>query len=185
MAYLIIAVVLALVIAPLFSILPSKSSRQIMQVRRAAMTRGIAVELTIINDPNPNQEKYRSNTGLPLAAKLAVAAYKGVARKPSQYPIWSVVRRVSSEPDDGGVCGFHSTTETPIGLPLRRFLAETAKDLPSGVQQITWDGRQLVVLWVESGMIRDGEKIFTFLDEGLQWLALAPAGFLPDQQGEA
>jgi hypothetical protein len=185
MAYLIIIVVLALVIAPLFSILPSKSSRQMMVVRRAAMTRGIAVELTTIDDPNPNQEKYRSNTGRPLPTKLSVAAYKGVARKPSQYPIWSIARRINSESEDGGVCGFQSTTEMPIGSPLRQFLADTAKDLPSGVQQIAWDGRQLVVFWIESGILLDGEKIFTFLDEGLQWLALAPAEFLTNQQGEA
>ena len=184
MAYLIIALVLALIIAPLFSILPSKAARQIMVVRRAAMARGIAVELTTIDDPNPNQEKYRSNTGRQLAAKLSVGAYKGVARKSSKYPAWSVVRQ-GSPTEDSDVSGFRPATETPIPSDLRLFLTEAAKDLPSSVHQIAWDGRQLVVFWVETGILLDGEKIFTLREDGRQWLALASSGFLTDQTGDA
>jgi hypothetical protein len=39
------------------------------------------------------------------------------------------------------------------------------------VHQIIWDGRQLNVYWVEQPDLRMGEKIFTFIEEGLQWLA--------------
>ncbi|MBT5462826.1 MAG: hypothetical protein HOK39_02790, partial [Gammaproteobacteria bacterium] len=39
------------------------------------------------------------------------------------------------------------------------------------VQQIIWDGRQLNVYWVEQPDQQMGEKIFTFIEEGLQCLA--------------
>ena len=80
MVYLFIGLVLLMLIAPIVSILPGKSHKQIMAVRRAAMARGISVELTTIDDPSPDQDKYRTSTGRALPAKLQVAAYKGLSR---------------------------------------------------------------------------------------------------------
>ena len=172
MVYLFIGLVMLMLIAPIVSILPGKSQKQIMAIRRAAMARGISVELTTIDDPNPNQEKYRTSTGHPLPAKLQVAAYKGLIRlQSSQVPAESF--QVQRTPGDGETRpgAFHTITETPLSGAGLDFLAQFAVGLPETVQQIVWDGRYLKVFWVERPEMDLGEKIFTFIEEGLQWLA--------------
>ena len=76
MTYLLIGLVLVLIIAPIVSILPSRSQKQIMQIRQTMMGRGVSIELTEIDDPEPNQAKYQTSTGRQLAAKLKVTMYK-------------------------------------------------------------------------------------------------------------
>ena len=172
MVYLLIGLVLLMLIAPIVLILPGKSQKQIMAVRRAAMARGISVELTTIDDPNPDQDKYRTSTGQALPPKLQIAAYKGYSRmNPSvgsleAFKVQRTPGRDGSSPD-----AFHSITEAPLSEACRGFLQQFASALPMTVHQIIWDGRQLNVYWVEQPDLRMGEKIFTFIEEGLQWLA--------------
>ena len=66
---------------------------------------------------------------------------------------------------------FHSITQAPLPEAGLTFLAQYAGALPTTVQQIIWDGRQLNVYWVEQPDQQMGEKIFTFIEEGLQCLA--------------
>ena len=58
MIYLIIGFALLLIIAPIFAILPSARQKEQMNMRRKAMAEGVSVELTSIQDPVPNQDKY-------------------------------------------------------------------------------------------------------------------------------
>lgn len=172
MVYLFIGLVLLMLIAPIVSILPGKSQKQIMAIRRAAMARGISVELTTIDDPNPNQEKYRTSTGHTLPAKLQVAAYKGLSRMGSSsgtLQSFQVQRTLDRETSSSGA--FHAITDTLLPAQSLEFLAQHAVGLPATVQQIIWDGRRLNVYWVEQPDMMMGEKIFTFIEEGLQWLA--------------
>ena len=77
MAYIIIAVVLMLVLAPIVSVLPSARQRAQMKMRDAARQAGVSVDITFIDDPNPKQGKYVSGvTGKALPAKLEVACYR-------------------------------------------------------------------------------------------------------------
>jgi|TARA_B110000305_G_scaffold109588_1_gene123416 hypothetical protein len=181
MVYLFIGLVLLMLIAPIVSILPGKSQKQIMAVRRAAMARGISVELTSIDDPNPSQEKYRTSTGRALPAKLQVAAYKGLSRQgasPGALQAFQVQRTLGQ---DGSRLGaFQSITDTPLSAPCLEFLGQHAGSLPDAVQQIIWDGRRLNVYWVEQPDTVMGEKIFTFIEEGLQWLAEFSSISTPD-----
>ena len=172
MVYLFIGLVLMMLIAPIVSILPGKSQKQIMAVRRAAMARGISVELTTIDDPSPDQDKYRTSTGRALPAKLQVAAYKGLSRLNSSsatLPAFQVQRTPDQDPSSPDA--FHSITDASLPEACRTFLAQYASALPTTVQQIIWDGRQLNVYWVEQPDHQMGEKIFTFIEEGLQCLA--------------
>ena len=172
MVYLFIGLVLMMLIAPIVSILPGKSQKQIMAVRRAAMARGISVELTTIEDPNPDQDKYRTSTGRALPPKLQVAAYKGLSRMSSSngaLEAFQVQRTPDQDPSSPDA--FHSITDASLPEACRTFLAQYASALPTTVQQIIWDGRQLNVYWVEQPEHQMGEKIFTFIEEGLQCLA--------------
>ena len=68
MVYLFIGLVLMMLIAPIVSILPGKSQKQIMAVRRAAMARGISVELTTIDGlqrTEPDEFEQCGPRGLP------------------------------------------------------------------------------------------------------------------------
>ena len=87
MTYLIIAIALLFVIAPIFAILPSGRQKEQMKLRRSAMSKGISVELTRIQDPNPHQDKYLSNTGKPLDPVLSIAAYRKGRPRPKQWRI--------------------------------------------------------------------------------------------------
>jgi hypothetical protein len=172
MVYLFIGLVLLMLIAPIVSILPGKSQKQIMAVRRAAMARGISVELTTIDDPSPDQDKYRTSTGRALPAKLQVAAYKGLSRLNSSsatLPAFQVQRTPGQNPLSPDA--FHSITDASLSAPCRAFLGQYAASLPTTVHQIIWDGRQLNVYWIEQPDHQMGEKIFTFIEEGRQWLA--------------
>ena len=66
MIYLIIALVMLAIIAPIVRVLPSKQEKARMAKRRMAMTEGIGVELLKIEDPDPDPAKYRSGTGKAL-----------------------------------------------------------------------------------------------------------------------
>lgn len=172
MVYLFIGLVMLMIIAPIVSILPGKSQKQIMAVRRAAMARGISVELTTIEDPNPDQDKYRTSTGKALPATLQLAAYKGLSRVNSSavsFEAFQVQRTPDLDPSSPDA--FHTITDSPLSAPCRAFLAQYGVALPATVQQIIWDGRQLKVYWVEQPDHQMGEKIFTFIEDGLQWLA--------------
>lgn len=76
MAYVIIGIVLLLIIAPILAILPNARQKAQMAKRQQAMKQGVRVELTHLEDPDPDPGKYLSNTGRPLERKLAVAAYR-------------------------------------------------------------------------------------------------------------
>ncbi|HCC44491.1 MAG TPA: hypothetical protein DEQ32_08855, partial [Gammaproteobacteria bacterium] len=60
MVYLIIGIVLLIVLVPIFSVLPSARQKQQMMMRQTARAAGVSVDLTIIDDPNPDQDKYLS-----------------------------------------------------------------------------------------------------------------------------
>ena len=77
MIYLIITLVLLVALAPIFAILPSARQKAQMKMRDAARQAGISVKITVIDDPNPRQEKYLSQTtGRMMPARLKLACYR-------------------------------------------------------------------------------------------------------------
>ena len=98
MVYLLIGGILLLIVAPIIRILPSRRQKEQMALRRTASSNGLTVELTHIDDPDPDPEKYLSNTGRPLPRVMAVIAYRKPVKKPAEWrriPAvdWCVVRR--------------------------------------------------------------------------------------------
>ena len=76
MVYFIIGIVLLVIVVPIFSVLPSARQRQQMKMRQGARAAGVSVDLTTIDDPNPEQDKYISHTGRSIPARLNVAGYR-------------------------------------------------------------------------------------------------------------
>ena len=84
MAYVIIVIILLIIIGPILAVLPSKRQKDQMQKRQTAMKAGISVNLTRIDDPDPDPEKYLSNTGKPLERVMALIAYRLPRLRPGQ-----------------------------------------------------------------------------------------------------
>ena len=59
MVYLIIGIAILLIIVPIFAVLPSAKQKAQMALRQQAQRAGVNVGLTQINDPQPDQPKYR------------------------------------------------------------------------------------------------------------------------------
>ena len=146
-AYIIIAVVLIVIVVPLFSILPSPRQRAQMVMRTAARKVGVSVELKEIDDPNPDQDKYISHIGKQIPARLKVAGYRLQRRRASDWrqlpeASWCFQRNL-----DG------SWREAALGEAvsgeLRTFLRASLELMPDDVVQLEEISYNVVVYWSE------------------------------------
>ena len=97
MIYLIITLVLLVALAPIFAILPSARQKAQMKMRDAARQAGISVKITIIDDPNPRQEKYLSQTtGKMMPARLKLACYRLQIPSPVMDIHWRYERKLAA-----------------------------------------------------------------------------------------
>ena len=76
MIYLIIAIILLVIVAPIIHVLPSREQKLKMAKRQQAMAQGVGIELVKIEDPDPDPKKYQTSTAKPLPRDLGVAAYR-------------------------------------------------------------------------------------------------------------
>jgi hypothetical protein len=65
---------------------------------------------------------------------------------------------------------FQPVSSSALPAKAESLLQSRAVDLPESTAQIAWDGKTLAVFWVEQASPELAEKVFTFLDEGLQCL---------------
>ncbi|HIG42387.1 MAG: hypothetical protein ABGY96_10720 [bacterium] len=161
MAYIIIGFVLLLIIAPIIAILPSARQKALMAKRREAMAENIRIDLTQIEDPDPNPEDYISNTGKPLDRKCPVAAYR-IPRPRSgnwrQLPSidWSV-NRVNAESDEDPVKGWRwdGRLDKKISNDLNEFIVLNLAALPDDVMRVEEKKFLISVYWKEAGEVQE------------------------------
>lgn len=147
MVYLIIGLVLLIIIVPIFSVLPSRRQREQMAMRKAAREAGVSVELTSIDDPNPDQEKYISHIGKKIPAKLKVAGYRIQRRRVGDWRrLPSVNWCLKKKLEDGW-----QWTEAGDAMSeeLKRFVDAEVHHLPADVEQVEESGYNIVVYWHE------------------------------------
>jgi len=149
MVYLIIGLALLFIIVPIIAVLPSARQKERMQMRNIARQAGVSVDLTSIEDPNPKQDKYISNTGRPLPPDLKVTAWR-VQRKRErnwrQLPEvnWCVQRmldkswRWSIEPSDDA------------SDELKAWLNNSIESLPNDVDQVEESRYTITIYWHEA-----------------------------------
>ncbi|MEX0940919.1 MAG: hypothetical protein WD002_00065 [Pseudomonadales bacterium] len=169
MAYLAIAVILLVIIAPILAILPSKRQKEQMFLRKKAMADGFSVELTRIDDPDPDPEKYLSNTGKPLERVMSVAAYRFPRRKPPDWRRlpninWALVRRRNAVGQ--GLPANWVWDEPPPGemsRELRAYIAGSLQKLPDDVVRVDESKYVISVYWTERGGEVGVAAIITFV----------------------
>ena len=174
MAYVIILIVLLIIIGPILAILPSKRQKEQMQKRQTAMKAGISVNLTRIDDPDPNPEEYLSNTGKPLERVLALIAYRLPHLRPSQRRHvacdWALERRLkrAAGSDDSELpTGWCWENTAPASLPaaLREYLPRTIAGLPDDVVRVEERKNIISVYWKERGGVVELAKVIDFLTD--------------------
>jgi len=161
MTYLIIAVILLIIIVPIFSVLPSARQREQMAMRKAAREAGVSVELTSIDDPNPDQEKYTSHLGKKLPTVVKVAGYRLQRRRIGDWRRLPQVNWCLQKKKKSGWQWREEASEH-LSAELKDYLDEVVETLPTDVEQVEESGYNIVVYWHER---QEGteEKVFDFL----------------------
>ncbi|MBD3648016.1 MAG: hypothetical protein HUJ31_11330 [Pseudomonadales bacterium] len=171
MVYLLIGAVILLIVGPIIAVLPSKRQREQMAMRKKAMAAGVSIEFTSIEDPDPDPEKYLSNTGKPLERIMRVVAYRVLRPKPSswrQMPRidWCAVRTGASGsgelPD-----GWQWANQLPAEMSneLRSFLVNGLQKMPNDVVRVDEVRFVISAYWNERGGDEDLSIIMDFLSE--------------------
>lgn len=169
MSYLVIGLILLLIIAPIFAVLPSARQKEQMNLRRQAMAKGFQVDFETIDDPDPDPEQYLSNTGKPLARVMRRAAYRYARRRPSDWRRlpqvdWSVVRRPHA---DGVALPAGWDWDEPIhpamSNELEEFLRTNLVSLPNDVVRVEEKSYIISVFWNEEGGPEAVQAIIDFV----------------------
>jgi len=169
MVYVGIAIVLLLIIAPIIAILPSKRQKEQMAMRRMAMSAGLSVELTRIADPDPDPEKYLSNTGKPLARVMPAVAYRLSRRRPPnwrQVPQvdWCLVRReAANAPGLPPRWAWEEPYDERMSNELKEFFLQNLAGLPNDVVRVDEAKYVLSAYWNEHGGEQAVASIVEFL----------------------
>ncbi len=176
MSYLIIGVILLVVVAPIFAILPSTRQRQQARMRKEARAGGVSVELTSIEDPDPDPERYLTATGRPMERRLAVVAWRVTRKRPQDWRLapqinWTY-ERVSGAAEANLPQGWRGQFETSVedegdselngAAELDSLLRASLDDLPGDVAKIEETKYLVSVYWNERNEA-DAVRIITFL----------------------
>lgn len=183
MVYLGIALVIALLVAPIIALRPSGRQREQMALRQAARARGLRTELVTIEDPDPDPDSYRSVTGKALAREIKCIAYRRSRRRPSdtrRLPAlaWAVGRNTGAT--DGPLSGWRWETPLPefASDELRAAIPHALESMPDDVIRVDEEYADVSAYWRERGGMEAFEQIADALD------ALAAATPLQPGTGE-
>lgn len=169
MVYVFIAVVILLIIGPIIAVLPSRRQKEQMALRKRAMAEGISIEFTRIDDPDPDPEKYRSNTGKPLERVMSVVAYRSIRPTREEWRRipridWCAVRRAdSAAPDLPAGWAWENELPARMSNELIAFIANELQKLPNDVVRVDEVRNVISVYWQERGVEQELNLIIQFL----------------------
>ena len=170
MEYLIIVGILLMVVAPVIAVLPNPSQRKKMVLRKAAMSLGINVEITSIDDPDPLQAKYLSSSGKRLPSNLKVVAYRVHCVRPTEWDDprrrnWVIERRLDNEEGElpGAWC-WGSEQPPELSAKLLSFIVLNLESLPQDVIRVDERSRIISIYWQELGDEQGLQTIHYFLE---------------------
>ena len=159
-----------MIMAPILAILPSAEQKDQLKKRKLAMARGVRVQLTHIDDPDPDPSKYLSNTGQPLERKLPIVAYRLARSRPEMWherpeENWSFIqaRETPNSPvGDYGIMGWHCERCPQDGFtPVwEKFFQEKLPCLPRDVVRVEENKFMVTIYWKEKGEV---DEILDFL----------------------
>lgn len=165
MVYLIGLFVLLMIAAPIIAILPSAEQKAQMEKRKVAMAQNVRVEFMHIDDPDPDPEKYISNTGRPLERRLSVKAYRLALPRPFEWrekPVreWAFIRRSTKSelPKNGfSISGWESEVVPEEGFSekWRDFFQQRMPRLPDDVVRVEENNFIMTIYWQERGDVKE------------------------------
>ncbi|MDG1204424.1 MAG: hypothetical protein P8N51_03545 [Pseudomonadales bacterium] len=159
MVYVIIGIVMLVILAPIIRIIPSAKQKAAMAKRQVGMKQGIRITITHIEDPDPDRNKYLSNTGKPMPRKLAVIGYSLPRPRPDNWREsgsvdWSFERRSLSVESK---VPWEASEPVNSALPdsLSAFLATNLSKLPSDCVKVEEKNFILTIYWHEQGEVSE------------------------------
>lgn len=159
MVYLIIAIILLVIVAPIIRVLPSKEQREQMIKRRLAMGKGISVELVRIEDPDPDPKKHRSTTGKALPRELSVAAYRihrGRSALEAEKLSWKLLRFAAEKRPQLTSQWYWADAQSALkDGALYDHLSAQVDHLPADVKQIEEKNQFISLYWHERGEVTE------------------------------
>ena len=170
MEYLIIVGILLMVVAPVIAVLPNPSQRKKMALRKAAMSLGINVEITSIDDPDPLQAKYLSSSGKRLPSNLKVVAYRVHCVRPMEWNDprrrnWVIERRLDNEEGElPGAWRWRGEPPSELSEKLLSFIILNLESLPQDVIRVDECSRIISIYWQELGDEKGLQTIHYFLE---------------------
>ena len=170
MEYLIIVGILLMVVAPVIAVLPNPSQRKKMALRKAAMSLGINVEITSIDDPDPLQAKYLSSSGKRLPSILKVVAYRVHCVRPMEWNDprrrnWVIERRLDNEEGElPGAWRWRGEPPPELSEKLLSFIILNLESLPQDVIRVDECSRIISIYWQELGDEQGLQTIHYFLE---------------------
>ncbi len=172
MEYVIIAVILIIVIVPIFSVLPTARQKEQMVMRQIARGAGVQVELTTIDDPNPKQEKYLSHIGTKIEPNLKVIAWRVQRKREGGWrqmpPVhWCIQKALD------GTWRFDRWPTESMNEVLVTFIKSALQSLPDDVEQIEEEGFNITVFWHERHKGSE-QQVIEFLKECAALALYAP-----------
>lgn len=172
MVYVLIGVALLFVIVPIIAVLPSARQKTQMKMRTAAREVGVQVELTTIDDPNPDQDKYTSHIGKKLPTRLNVAAYRLQRKREQdwrQLPEvnWSLYRDLEKS------WHWRSPPADEMHPELVAWLDNSTAQLPEDVEQVEENRYTITVYWHERTAGTE-QQVFDFLQSCADKPLIAP-----------
>lgn len=168
MIYFFIGLAILLIIGPIFALLPSKRQKAQLALRNVARKRGLAVELTQIDDPDPQPGDYISATGKRLPQVKKCIAYR-VQRKPQEtwqnLPNinWAIARKSETSDDLAeGWCWIDTDSDT-LSPQFVQTLKNLLRLLPADTFKVDEVGSVASIYWTEQGDEQDVAAIHEFL----------------------
>lgn len=165
-------------------LLPSARQKEQMALRNRARAQGLQVELTRIDDPDPEPGKYITLTGKPLDPILKCIAYR-IPRKRlrdwRRQPIvnWKVFRKRGAMSDGlPADWEWHETSLETLPQQLRSRIKEGLPTLPADVVVVDEKNYQVSIYWHERG----GETGLEALTHLLKTVIATPL-FEPEEDG--
>lgn len=145
MTWVIVAVVMAVAIGPIFWLLPSKRDKRLAEFRSAARRAGLVVEIASVPDLHADPAQRVSAGGVARDAKIDCAAYRLPLQRPlPQAPCWQLLK---SERGSAPLRGWIAP-ERPTNLPLPahgywRRIGSIVDALPGDCVSVQADARMI------------------------------------------
>ena len=153
MVWIVIALVLAAAIGPVFYLMPSKASRRQAALRTAARQAGLVVEVASVPKLDADAPERVSSGGEPRDAKIDCAAYRlPLARRLVRAPRWMLLK---SARENRFLPGW-TTLTPPVAVPVERAaywrevgaiidaLPGSCVAVEAAAQMVTWYGRERI-----------------------------------------